>query len=227
MEEVDGVLVAAHELKEPLMTLRQLALSLQNLDSTGEQIRTEMLGVSERALRQVEDLAKIRRLEDGLFEMEPVAVRSVCDDVVTEIHNLFKETNLAVRYSNRIRLAESNRELLRSVLYNFLACATHYAGGVSPRLLVRDEKDYIKILIRDYGPELPRRILERLKSETLTEPTPVMMRPGSSALGLYIASKFSHYMKAEVGAIRHRDGTSFYVALPASKQLSFLKSWFL
>ena len=70
-KEVVGILVAAHELKAPLALLRQLALSLDNIDAPNEHIRSEMVRVSERAIKQVNDLAKIRRLEDGLFEMEP------------------------------------------------------------------------------------------------------------------------------------------------------------
>ena len=69
-KEVDGILVAAHELKAPLAVLRQLALSLDGLTVEDEQIRNEMVQVSERAIKQVNDLAKIRRLEDGLFKME-------------------------------------------------------------------------------------------------------------------------------------------------------------
>ena len=36
--EVDGILVAAHELKEPLLDLRQLALSLDELNGAGEAV---------------------------------------------------------------------------------------------------------------------------------------------------------------------------------------------
>ena len=57
--EVDGILVAAHELKAPLTILRQLALSFDEMDKKGEEIRLEMVSVSERAIRQVNDLAKI------------------------------------------------------------------------------------------------------------------------------------------------------------------------
>ena len=46
------------------------------------------------------------------------------------------------------------------------------------------------------------------------------MRPGSSGLGLYIASKFARFMNGDVSAIRHRDGTSFILKLPVSKQAS-------
>ncbi len=219
--EVDGILVAAHELKSPLAVLRQLALSLDGMDASNEHIRSEMVSVSERAIKQVNDLTKIRRLEDGLFEMEPVAVRAVCDDVIKELSYLFRfnQRNLFVKYSNHKRIVTANRELLYSVIYNFLLNAMHYSGEETrSELLVKDDHDFVKIMIRDYGPALPTDVFKEIKRGFVAKPTSIAMRPGSSGLGLYIASKFSRYMHANVGAVRHSDGTSFYVDLPVSKQ---------
>ena len=77
-----------------------------------------MISVSERAIKQVNDLTKIRRLEDGLFVMEPVAVREVCDAVSRELEYLFNynRRDLYIKYSNRARLVTANRELLYSVV---------------------------------------------------------------------------------------------------------------
>ena len=224
--EVDGILVAAHELKAPLAVLRQLALSLPGMDFDGEHMRNEMVSVSERALKQVNDLTKIRRLEDGLFTMEPVAVRAVCDDVTRELQYLFSynRRDLWVKYSNRSRLVTANRDLLHSIIYNFLLNAMHYSGdGTRAELIVRDYRDRVRIVIRDYGPALPIDVWREIKRGFIKKPTSIAMRPGSSGLGLYIASKFSRYMHASVGAIRHRDGTSFYVELPISKQASLFE----
>ena len=220
-KEVDGILVAAHELKAPLAVLRQLALSFDEMDMRGEHIRSEMISVSERAIKQVNDLTKIRRLEDGLFVMEPVAVREVCDAVSRELEYLFNynRRDLYIKYSNRARLVTANRELLYSVVYNFLLNAMHYSGDETrAELVVRDVKDKVKIEIRDYGPMLPMDVWREMKRGWVKKPTSIAMRPGSSGLGLYIASKFSRYMNANVGAIRHRDGTSFFVELPISTQ---------
>lgn len=224
--EVDGILVAAHELKAPLAVLRQLALNLPGMDFDGEHMRNEMVSVSERALKQVNDLAKIRRLEDGLFTMEPVAVRAVCDDVTRELQYLFSynKRDLWVKYSNRSRLVTANRDLLYSVIYNFMLNAMHYSGdGTRAELIVRDFRDRVRVIIRDYGPALPVDVWREVKRGFIKKPTSIAMRPGSSGLGLYIASKFSRYMNASVGAIRHRDGTSFYVELPISKQASLFE----
>ena len=221
--EVEGILVAAHELKAPLAVLRQLALCLPGMDFDGEHVRSEIVSVSERALKQVNDLVKVRRLEDGLFAMEPVAVRAVCDDVTNELQQLFSyhKRGLRVKYSNRARLVTANRDLLHSVIYNFLVNAMHYSDdGTRAELTVRDCHDRVRVVIRDFGPKLPTDIWREVRRGAVEQPTAIAMRPGSSGLGLYIASKFSRYMNASVGAVRHRDGTSFYVELPISKQAS-------
>lgn len=217
------MLFVAHELKAPLAVLRQLALALDERDGGNERIRAEMISVSERAIKQVNDLARIKRLNDGLFEMEPVAVRAVCDDVASELGRLysFNEREFLLRYRNRSRLVHANRELLYSVLYNFMLNAMHYSKKkTKTELIVNDNKGRVKISVRDYGPELPIGIWRKIKSGKIDGPTPIAMRPGSSGLGLYIASTFSHYMNATMGAIRHRDGTSFYIEMPVSKQAS-------
>lgn len=221
--DLNGVLVAAHELKAPLAVLRQLALSFDGAGEGDEAIRDEMVQISDRAIRQVNDLTKIQRLTPGLFEMEPVAVRAVCDEVSRELMYLFRfnQRDLYIKYTNRAPLVVANRELLHSVVYNFLLNAMHYSGEETrSELLVRDVRDRVRILIRDYGPALPKDVWKEMKRGWIEKPTSIAMRPGSSGLGLFIASKFSKYMKAEVGAVRHRDGTSFYVDLLKSKQMS-------
>lgn len=221
--EVDGGLLIAHELKAPLAVMRQLAFALPEMSVDGERLRSEMVRVSERAIRQVNDLAKVRRLEDGLFEMEPVAVRAVCDDVTRELSRLFavRKRGLKIRYVNRARLVNANAELLFSVIYNFLVNAVRYSGeGTETELSVRDSRGRVRIIVRDYGPALPMNVWRELRGGGVSQPVKMAMRPGASGLGLYIASKFSRYMGAEVGAVRHRDGTSFFVELPISKQAS-------
>ncbi len=221
--EVDGILVAAHELKAPLTVLRQLALSFDEMDDRGEHIRDEMISVSERAIKQVNDLTKLKRLEDGIFEMEPVAIRPVCDEVTRELMYLFRfnRRDLFIKYSNRSNLVVANRELLRSVIYNFLLNAMHYSGvETRSELIVREYRDKVRVVVRDYGPALPMDVWKEMEKGFINKPTSIAMRPGSSGLGLFIASRFSRYMHADVGAVRHRDGTSFYVELNKSRQAS-------
>ncbi len=225
--EVNGVLVAAHELKAPLCLMRQLtlALDLTSNESQRQRLRDQLLQTSERALRQVNDLTRMARLEDSFFVTEPVGVRGVCDSVLRELTPLFQveQCKIQASYTNKSRLASANRELLYSIIYNFCTNALRYSESQSCSYLnVSDHQGKIRIAVRDYGPALPIEIYRDLERGALDQPTAISMRPGSSGLGIYIASNFAHHMHAKLGAIRHRDGTSFFVDLIASRQLSLI-----
>lgn len=226
LSEVGGLAVAAHELKSPLAAMRQLALSMDfNEDSRSEleQTRQELVEISERAIRQVNDLTKVARLEDGLFVMEPVSIRHVCDHVLTELRPYFaiNQRTVSASYKNRTNLVIANPDLLFSVIYNFCTNAVHYSTPeTESKLSISDHGDTVEVAVRDFGPALPTKVWQEIR-DGLNKPTHISMRPGSSGLGLYIASKFSRYMQAEMFAVRHRDGTSFKIRIPASRQVAF------
>ena len=224
---MESEVVVAHELKAPLSLMRQLALSLdyeESLDGARE-VGRQIVATSDRAIRQVNDLTKIARLDEALFEMEPVNPRVVCDEVVNELWQWFKfnRRELSIDYRNKRRLAVANTQLLHSVVYNFCLNAMNYGGEELPsEITVYDRGAKIRIEVRDFGPTIPTKIWREIKDGFVKKPVVTPMRPGSSGLGLYIASRFSSYMNSDFGLIRHRDGTSFYIDLPVSGQLSFL-----
>lgn len=222
-----GVTVVAHELKAPLSLMRQLALSLDYEDNIegAREVGHQIAVTSERALRQVNDLTRIARLDDALFEMEPVNPRVVCDEVLGELWHLFKfnRRELVIEYKNKRRLAVANRQLLYSIVYNFCLNAMNYGGEELPtRVTISDKYNKIRIDVRDYGPAVPTKIWRQIKDGFVNKPMDIAMRPGSSGLGLYIAAKFANYMNCDFGLIRHRDGTSFYIDLSVSGQLSLV-----
>ena len=224
---MESEVVVAHELKAPLNLVRQLALSLDFEDDiTGaREVGRQIVATSERAIRQVNDLTKVARLDEALFEMEPVNPRAVCDEVAAELWRLFEfnRRELRIEYRNKRRLVVANEQLLHSIVYNFCLNAMNYGGEELPsEITVYDRASKIRIEVRDYGPTIPTKIWREIKDGFVNKPVATPMRPGSSGLGLYIASRFANYMGSEFGLIRHRDGTSFYVDLQVSGQLSFL-----
>ena len=74
MNEAEGSLVAAaHELKTPLVLMRQLSIQLAQTDDPRK--NTEIIErirlTAERSLRLTDSLTKSARLADALFELEP------------------------------------------------------------------------------------------------------------------------------------------------------------
>lgn len=225
LSEVGGLAVAAHELKSPLVVMRQLALSMDFDDPKTEleSTRKQLVDISERAIRQVNDLTKIARLGDGLFTMEPVSIRHICDHVIDELRPFFAQNQrrVSTKYKNRTNLVIANPDLLFSIIYNFCSNAVYYSTpDTESQLSLSDYGDKVEVSVRDFGPCLPKKIWQDIR-DGLSCPTSIAMRPGSSGLGLFIASKFSKYMQAELFAVRHRDGTSFKIRIPASKQVAF------
>ena len=80
-------LVAAHELKSPLSIIRQLSLMLGDKNSNLsvneiKRISKQIDLTSERALRLVSDLTKVAKLEDAMFELEPINAKKICQSLV-------------------------------------------------------------------------------------------------------------------------------------------------
>ena len=226
---LSSVTIAAHELKSPLSLLRQLALSLESGNLSEREKRDviqHMKLVSERALRLTTDLTKAQRLEDGLFELEPINPWQLCEEVITELSPLYAACGREITMSRHQRplLAIANKDLLRRVLLNFADNALYYSDEVSAvEVLVssRLQGDIIRLGIRDYGPALPIQTW-RLLQDSVRRNEHIHARPSSSGLGLTIARQFAEAMNGSVGATRHRDGASFHIDIHASRQLSLI-----
>ena len=229
IHEVSSLTAAAHELKSPLALVRQLALQLESSDVTDEQRRLvqQITLTSERALRLTSDLTRSARLDDALFELEPLNPEQLCKDIVTELTPLFEAhgRSLAVTHRTHPLLLVANRDLLRRIIMNFSDNALYYSQpgtAVHMQIQALKKSGTVRVGIRDYGPALSADMWRKLQKKLTHSPQSVHARPQSSGLGLFIASQFAEAMQGTIGATRHRDGATFYVELQASRQLSLL-----
>ena len=228
--ELPFAFAAAHELKAPLALIRQLSLGIeQGRYSPEEEQRMirQIILTSERGIRLTSDLTRTARLEDSLFELEPINARQLCEEVAHELSPLYsaRGRELQVAAGRRQLLAVANRDLLRRILINFSDNALHYADSRIPVVLQASslgEGERVRVGVRDYGPAVPSDVWQRVKRQLGVAPQTLQNRPASSGLGLYISSQFADAMQGSIGATRHRDGATFYVELHASRQLSLL-----
>ena len=223
-----SVLVAAHELKTPLALIRQMALLLDDdLTSAADkkQIQQRIIQTSEQALQLTVDLANSANLTPSLFPLEPVNPLALCQQIAAE-------TRLnAALYGRKIswpqrgrnsRLILANRTLLGRILANFLNNALKYTeDGSEIKVSVKAVGGAVRLNVRDFGPMMSLKEYRRLLDEMELRKT-VRTRPESSGLGIYVASQFARAMNGQIGLIRHRDGLTFYVDMPISRQLSLL-----
>lgn len=223
------LVTASHELKSPLALVRQLSLALEaGMGDEAERRRMlrQITLVSERALRLTTDLTRISRLEDSLFDVEPVNPQQICEEVAHELLPLYRAKGREIHVVSRYRpvLAVANRDLLRRIMLNFGDNALHYAAEapVELRASVHSGGETVRLGVRDHGPAVSRSTWKSIQKNLGTDRQALHSRPQSSGLGLYIAGQFASAMQGQIGATRHRDGSTFYVEMRASTQLRLL-----
>ena len=225
-----SVVAAAHELKSPLALIRQLSLSLEDcMFNAKEQKRMlrQISLTSESALRLTSDLTRSVRLSDALFKLEPINPQKLCEDIIHELTPFFEAHDCSVKLKSRKHplLLIANRDLLRRIIMNFSDNALHYTEEnttVEIQIAALAGGETIRLGVRDYGPALSVNLLDSLQSRLVDASTTIHARPQSSGLGLYIARQFADAMHGNIGFKRHRNGSTFYVDLQASNQLSLL-----
>lgn len=221
--------VAAHELKTPLVLLRQLAYSLEDetlSDDARNEIVAHMKLVSEQALRLTTDITKVARLEDSIFDCQPLNPLAICNDVIRDSAPLYKAHGhaLELRASRPAVLVTAHRDLLHRVLINLTNNALQHTDTHRPVCMsigrAKATGD-VRISVRDYGPVLPTEVWRSINQQQSVAHI-MSSRPGSSGLGLAISAAFMQAMGGRIGAVRHRDGASLYVDVPQSRQLCLL-----
>ena len=190
-----------------------------------KQLQQRIVQTSEQALQLTVDLANSANLTPSLFPLEPVNPLAICQQMAAETR--FN----AVLYGRKIswprsgrnnRLILANRTLLGRILANFLNNALKYTEDDSEiKVSVKAVDGAVRLSVRDFGPMMSLKEYRRLLDEMDARKT-VRTRPESSGLGIYVASQFARAMNGQIGLIRHRDGLTFYVDMPISRQLSLL-----
>lgn len=224
------LVTAAHELKSPLALVRQLALGLESAEvdtATRERILRQIVLTSERALRLTTDLSRSSRLEDSMFDLEPINPQQLCEDVAHELAPLYAARGRKIQVASHrgSMLVVANYDLLRRIMLNFGDNALHYSDGSEPvelRARVYEKGRRVRLGVRDHGPAVPVNAWRRLQQHLGKDAQVLHSRPQSSGLGLYVAGQFAQAMHGEIGATRHRDGATFYVDIDASTQLKLL-----
>ena len=226
---VPSVLAAAHELKGPLVLMRQLTYQLDMAGSlTPEQrvVQERIKLTSERALRLVENITQTGRLDDTLFSLEPLQAHSVWRDVAVEISPLAKQLgqNVKLRVPKKALLVVAHRELLPAILMGLCDNAlSHNPFGSHVQLSVKQAQDTVVFSVRDKGPFIDAKAFRELEQRLGVAPQPLGARPNSSGLGLWIAGSFARAMDSSLSVTRHRTGgMTFSLHVPVSRQLSLL-----
>lgn len=218
---------AAHDLKTPLVFIKGAAAHWQNGNLTKAQQAELMRRVgfsAERMLKLIDSLIGGAQAEQAPLLLEPVSA----GDVIWQAHQDIKSYADELGFNFDIRLARglptvlAHRLSLRRILFNLMDNALKYSR--EQRLVrihaQRVDNGTVAISIRDYGIGVNQQDLKQIFSLYGRAAEPTNALPGSSGLGLFIASSLADATDARLSVRSHVKGTTFRVQLPIARQLS-------
>lgn len=230
-----ALVAAAHELKAPLVLIKHLSQSVVEPGVLSAREKEDYLQriqmTAERSLRFVQHLTLSYRLQNDPqalpfdFVLEPLSMNKVCTDAINEM------TPYATQHKQQLRLSGlhcphlvlANRDILHDIVVNLVDNAIqHNPSGNIVELTAECRGDQVRLAVRDNGGGTTRGELRALGKSLGEQPQPLSGRPGTSGLGLYIAGQFAKAMGGRLGLGRAGNGTTFFVDLLRSKQLSLL-----
>lgn len=220
-EALPPLITLAHELKNPLGLVRQLAISADYYDHAQMQQALHRISVtSQRALGLVEAISRSYGAQD--MASEPIQLKRLCEEVAHELSPLAqaKQQELRINMPAKSLMAVGNREIVSSVIFGLCDNALSYDNSRQPIIIQANQvRSNIRIGVNDHSSE----IIKIARSQIAKQPVTADPKAGGSGLGLYIASQFALKMQGSINFQRHRSGGHlFYLDLPRSTQLSLV-----
>lgn len=228
-EKNEFISVAAHQLRTPLTAIDWALESLakDTADSPQKTIIDESHRVAERALKIINDLLDVSRIEEGRFDYNftEAEINSFIKNLVLSAKPIADHYGIKLLFSPLPRplklKIDQNRVGL--VLANLIDNAIKYNiknGEVSVSLEELPDRPFVKVSVRDTGIGIAEKDLSQLFQKFKRGNEAAKLEQNGSGLGLYISKNIVERHGGEIGAesIIQR-GSLFYFTLPTDPRL--------
>ena len=218
--------IAAHDLRNPLSSIRGMSEMMIEMEIDKETQRTFLESihrVSNQMLTLINDLLDVSVIESGGFELNPVLgnltelveERARIAEIAANEKKIAFETNL-----DEVPDSAYDADRLRQVIDNLLTNAIKFSPAeTTVRLTCRASGSSIEIAVSDQGPGIPPDELDNLFNAFQTASTRPTGGEKSTGLGLAIVKKIvdSHGGNIDVDS-KVGSGTTFTVRIPATSE---------
>lgn len=219
------VSTVSHELRTPLTAIRG-AVGLLNEGVVGElpNEARKLAEISEvntnRLLMLIDDILDISKIELGelSYDFHIMDVRRFLEEVVRVIETYARQHDVKLvlkRYCNDVFI-NADHDRMMQVMYNLLSNAIKFSpqnGKVIISMECIDEG--VKISVTDSGPGIPKEFQGVLFERFTQYDSSDSRRTGGTGLGLNITKALVEKHDGRIDFETGKDGTTFYIILPA------------
>lgn len=236
-EKSEFMSIAAHDLKNPLATVRWLTELLQSgtlpPDKSAETLHNILLA-ADRMFRLVKNLLDVNAIEESgvltpnttgsptHLPSEAVNLIFTAADVLASYDEQARFKGITTTFSNSAPIATIliNAEVLVQILDNLVSNALKYSpSGSSVSVTTTGDHAIVRLSVQDEGLGIPAEEASRLFTKFGTTSTKPTAGEDSTGLGLFIVKKLTEAAGGNVGfAPAPERGSVFFVEFPVYKQ---------
>ncbi|WP_159462222.1 HAMP domain-containing sensor histidine kinase [Halobacillus sp. Marseille-P3879] len=212
-ERSDFLSAIAHELRTPLTYLKGYTDILSKPGLTSEQKEKAIAIIKEEAVHvtnMVQELFDLARMDSNAFSLdkENIDIVPLVDQIKERLYPLLKEKKmkLSIECKESI-IIPVDPTRFKQILINVLDNAIHYSPPhTTVRLRVEEEKDCIRIKVKDEGPGVPEESLALLFEQLYRVEKSRSRAYGGTGLGLSIVRELIQAHAGKVTAENADDG---------------------
>jgi len=222
--------VASHQLRTPLTSIQWSLESLikENLTESQKNLVNIALDVSAKALKTVNDLLDVSKIEEGRFgyQFENIDIISFIEEIIKSVNDFAKQFNVKIYFQRPDEpsiVLSVDPQKLSIVISNLLDNAIRYNvpnGEVIVAVERVKDQPYVKISVKDTGIGIPQEGINKLFTKFFRAENVIKVDPNGSGLGLYIAKNIIKRHGGEIWVESEINrGSIFYFTLPTDPKL--------
>jgi two-component system sensor histidine kinase KdpD len=217
----DFISTLSHELKNPIGFIKGYTTTLLRTDTTwSAKNQNEFLEIidqeTDRLKELIDNLLDSSRLQSGStkLNLQILRIDALLNDVIAHAHVHYPDLKINLDIRQELPTLQGDPRRLKQVFDNLVSNAARYAPESPVYFRIFKESNGISIDIKDQGPGIPSKDLDRIfdrfyRSEAHSSDT------RGSGLGLFICKKIveAHDGQITVSSFIGK-GTTFHVFLP-------------
>ncbi len=220
----DFVNMVAHELRSPLVSIRQLnGVILEGLAGPLGEKQSDYIGRGvkkiDALLDLINDLLDVAKIEAGKYvqHLVPTDIGKIIEDIVALLETRAKEQGISLTYSCKdLKPVQSDPKNMEEIFNNLVSNAINYSPeGGQVTVTAQGQGEYMEIKVKDTGVGIPPEELPKIFDKFYRVKNPKTRQVMGTGLGLAIVKGVvdAHHGTVDVESIVDQ-GTTFRILLP-------------
>ncbi len=226
----DFVNMVAHELRSPLVSIRQInSVLLEGLagplqDKQKDFVHRGLIKI-DTLLALINDLLDVAKIEENklIKEEEPTDIEEIIRETVALMDSRAKELGINLTYSaENLKPVQADPKNIEEIFSNLISNAINYSPeGGCVMVTARNTGTHIEITVKDTGVGIPPEELPKIFDKFYRVKHPKTRHVTGTGLGLSIVKGIIEAHQGTIDVQSYPDrGTSFTVLLPLGPQKS-------